>query len=282
MTRILKKTDIDNASFDGVNLSSLSQMTKLRPVVVCGMPRSGTRMMTDLLNSVDEVLIQNEIPYDVMVKYFEFVNFVDDFYKEFKKRNPKRSGNEWAREKASLTHLFFTFTNKMGALYKDTKLTHFGYKTPSIERAFKDFEKSFGEGLKPYYIYCSRTPDKCWKSVKQMGYLTDVDLFISRYRRSHKNFLEIIKTDESRAIGFNLDEYIASEDKFSFLKENIFSKIGIDLKDSDKDKLLKTPNRNTSKRAGKENLDDEKTLEEMELLKNHELLNKFRKKCKII
>jgi len=285
--------------------NELYNLNNVTPLIVCGPARSGTRMMTDLLNLHPQIAIQDEMYSKVIEEYFKFLDNIDELFNEYANRKGRRLDQSWHNSKHILTHTFLSlFTkskssndiaekerlndklihakkmlthvflgcaNKNHELAENKELLFHGIKTPGYERYMPQFEDLFQQ-TPPYYIYCLREVDKVWRSWKSLGYLNDIELFHTRYLRSLRQANKIRKKVGDRFILFELDKYISSPEKNVFLYDNIFSKLGFQSLDS----IEEISNRNSIRKAGARYIEDSDTMKEMKFLLDSKDINKYK------
>lgn len=232
-------------------VSELSSVEGITPIIVCGAARSGTRMITDILNTHPEIAIQNEMHADTVEAYFKMIDVVTNTFIHHSERKGKFLGDLWEKSRTGLTHAFLASACKKGPVGKQKdNLKYHGIKTPGFERYFDQFENAFS-GNSPKYVYCVRAPEKVWPSWVALGYLDDVDVFHRRYLRSLRQANKIKSKASDRFSVFDLDAFVDSDDKAKFLHDEIFSKIGILDSKEYSSEFLTLPNRNSLERAGK-------------------------------
>ncbi len=251
----------------------LEAMSEITPVVVCGAARSGTRMMTDILNSHPTIAIQEEMHAITAEAFFRLVDTVDENFSYYSERKGACLDAHWQKHKFHLAIAFFSFACKKSLVGHGKDITHFGFKTPGYERYFQNFEKIFNARAK--YIYCVRNPQSVWRSWKSLGFLDDVELFLSRYRRSLRQAIKMKNGSSSRMVVFQLDDYINANDKSSFVQTTVFNRLDLPLI-SELSTVENLENRNSAERRNAELAQDERTLIEMERVAKDEKIIEFR------
>lgn len=263
-------------------ISELSDVEGITPIIICGAARSGTRMITDILNSHPEVAIQNEMHAGTVEAYFEMIDVVTRTYAHHSERKGKFLGDLWEKSRKGLTHAFLASACKKGPVGKGKdNLKYHGIKTPGFERYFDQFENAFS-GVPPKYVYCARAPEKVWPSWVALGYLNDVEVFRRRYLRSLRQANKIKIKAPDRFSVFDLDAFVSSADKTEFLHDNIFSMIGILDSKAYSSEFLALPNRNSLERTGKPPVSSHRLESEMAMLRNCELIKEQRSKLGLV
>jgi hypothetical protein len=246
-------------------LDSIRGLDEISPILICGAARSGTRMMTDLLNEHPQIAIQEEMHAKTIEKYFALLDDIDEIFNHYSERKGRRLDSSWNSTKHVLTHAFLACANKKKAVGQSKDLLFHGIKTPGYERYLPEFEKAF-EKTPPYYIYCIRSVDKVWRSWKSMGYLNDIGVFRTRYQRSLRQAIKMKSSVGDRFVLFHLDEFIAAENKSKFIYEAIFSKLGFTEKEGLIESMQFLPHRNSIQNRGSQYVEDSELEDEMQLL----------------
>ena len=263
-------------------ISALSSFEEVTPIIVCGAARSGTRMITDILNAHPEIAIQNEMHADTVEAYFKMIDVVTKTFSHHSERKGKFLGDLWEKSRKGLTHAFFASACKKGPVGKQkNELRFHGIKTPGFERYFDQFENAFS-GVSPKYVYCARAPEKVWSSWVALGYLDDIEVFHRRYLRSLRAGNKIKNKSPERFAVFDLDTFVNSNDKAGFLHDNIFSIIGVTDSKKYSDEFLALPNRNSLERTGKPPVISRRLESEMERLKSCDAIKEQRSKLGLV
>ncbi len=133
-------------------LESLEGLKKTTPVIVCGAARSGTRMMTDILNTHKNILIQEEMHANTIESYFNMLRNIDDVFDSYSERKGYQLDTHWNNSKHILSHVFFATAGKKKTTNNTKEITFHGIKTPGYERYFPELEDAFSH-TPPIYIY---------------------------------------------------------------------------------------------------------------------------------
>lgn len=138
----------------------------MRPVVVCGLPRSGTSLVRELLNAHKRIVILDEFPMgrfpSLMTLAGELESLLQDPLESwrgqaelpFQRRLAWLVSSVWAS--ASRPKVLFRF--------REGSMRRFGVKTPSAERNYPELAKLFAPFL-PQYVYCMRDPAAVYESL---------------------------------------------------------------------------------------------------------------------
>ena len=162
-------------------VDNLTKLKDITPLIICGAARSGTRMMTDIVNTHPEITVQEEMHAKTIEAFFKLKETIDENFKHYSDRKGVDLSKHWNASKGSLLLSYFTFANKKTEIGHGKSLKMYGIKTPGYERYMSEFEDVFENQL-PYYIYCLRNPSSVWRSWKSLGYLVDYEVFLNRYK----------------------------------------------------------------------------------------------------
>ncbi|WP_242523999.1 sulfotransferase [Microbulbifer salipaludis] len=262
-------------------LNGLEESKEINPIIVCGAARSGTRMVTDLLNEHPEIAVQEEMHAKTIESFFAFLKNVDDVYDHYSERKGRRLDGSWNLSKAAFAHTFFACANKKDCIGTNKSLKFHGIKTPGYERYFEEFESVFST-LLPHYVYCVRPVAKVWRSWRSMGYLSDLEVFKIRYQRSLRQAIKIKASAASRFVLFDLESFVESDNKEQFVHDNLFSRLGFGEKSVRLASISSLPNRNSLKNRGREYVKDEALQEEVALLEGCTKIREFKEKLGLV
>jgi hypothetical protein len=219
-------------------------------VILCGMPRCGTRQFADLLDRDDRVCLQGEIKQSMILPIYELVKAADAAYVD---------GTQlkyYQKKRALAVAEMFSFFSKANRNVKLEPSIH-GFKTPNIEFLHEMLSAIFLPSTdRLNYLYCIRNIKDCYLSLTSMVWFNKTqEQFIARYIRSLKTAVElsnISKMDGSKvAVGIlNLNSYIEAQDKADWLISRIYRPLGIDIAKEQAIKIVSTTeNRNATERA---------------------------------
>lgn len=207
--------------------AAVEYLRSVVPIVVCGVARSGTQMISDVLNTHAHIVIEPEIHLQSMEAYLDFVERVEEVFDHYSERKGFRLDDRWVRRKSALHHMFWTVSPKGPESCVDKEVTYHGVKTPGLERYGERFEQAFSE-LQPLYVYALRDVGDVWRSWLTREFLDDVELFRSRYTRSLRQAIRLRNRVGERFAVFDLDTFKAADDQRGYIREQILTKLGID------------------------------------------------------
>lgn len=241
------------------------------PVIICGAARSGTRMISDIMNQHSKVHIEGEMHAQTMKAYLNMLSQVDQVFRHYSEKNNRVLDEHWMAVRPALHHLFFATACKATNLKRNkANIEYHGIKTPGYEKFFRHFERIFSS-TPPLYIYAIRDAGSVWRSWKLRGYDTSVESFTERYLRSLREAISIKEGAPSRFVAFNLDDYIAATDKPTHIAGSILKPLGMD-------DMIAWPdggmgNRNSTQKRGETLPDDDVTQKEVAMLREHPEMN---------
>ena len=219
--------------------------------IVCGMPRCGTRQFADFLNRDDRICIQGEIRSTLIPYISKLVLKADNEYKSGKlqKYFSKKKRYDAAVE-------LFSLFSKGRRYKKKTALIH-GFKPPGAELQHKVLCSVILPSVnKLIFFYCIRNIKDCFLSLSAMPWFRrTAEQFISRYIKSLKTAITVEQKSnnenaKTRICILNLDDFIATEEKANWIKQKLFSPLGIELSFSEAQAYINTTeNRNSTMRA---------------------------------
>ena len=178
----------------------------LRPIVVCGAQRCGTRFVTDALNAFPEVSLLGEVEPAAFRCAMEFMASVDAVRAEGKIR-PKWH-QSYLRNRAFMTMTFWLSTQKRPIPEIGPETTYFGYKNPQHERYWRRYEAIFAY-TPPIYVHCFRSFPSYWISVKTRWPERSIVDAAKVWQSSAKTFDEMHAVLGDRALSFILDDLVA-------------------------------------------------------------------------
>lgn len=137
---------------------------KEAPIIICGAPRSGTRMLVRILDLHPQLVVTNEFPFDCMGAALNLFSRLDGYMAEWPDRSEKV---EWLSSRADMMIDIWLGASSAYTREKAKNARRFANKTPGNEHFFEDFEKLFA-ACRPSYIFCVRHPERVLKSLKNM------------------------------------------------------------------------------------------------------------------
>lgn len=189
-----------------------------RPLIVCGMGRSGTRMCANILNNSEDVELQGEIGGPAGTR---LLAWLEALHSQRREEDPEAA---YARARAAFR------IGASGASVDRPDARWFGHKTPRHERHFRRYETLFSDPEnRPVYVYCIRNPFDVWRSYQAMPWnkFETVTAFLPAWIRSVHLYEGMRGAAESRVHLFNLDRMLAAPDWMTYLGPELFEPLDI-------------------------------------------------------
>lgn len=219
-------------------------------VVLCGMPRCGTRQFADFLNAHPRLCLQGEIRSALVGTIRATLEAGDRAYAS------GYAANYYRQKRAQGVIDLFTLLSKTRRLSKPGADLH-GFKCPQMERQSAAMTAIVRPAFRRLaWLHCIRNPADCWLSLKAMPWFADdMDRFVERYCSS---------LDQARAIAdaapidgldvtiapLELDAFIAAADKAAWLDRHLFAPLGVTVSNEELARFVATvDNRNATERA---------------------------------
>ena len=201
---------------------------KFTPLIIVGRQRAGTRFLTNLLNSFDEVTIQGEVPTHVMEKVVHFIQDIDSYYVKVADRDARRRRyyETWRRKKEDLLFSIWEFTNQSPVVKSSAKTRYFGYKRPNNEMYFDFYEEAF-LFRPPMYVYCIRNFVDNFLSVISRWPNRRIQDVAGDYMDSVAQYQKMKEAASDRVLLFNLDSHIRYG--VDYVEANVIRPLGLKL-----------------------------------------------------
>lgn len=250
------------------------------PLIVFGRQRAGTRFITDMLNSFEEVALQGEIPTPVMQSIEKFIIEADSYYRQAAAQGGirrKRRYELWVRKKPDLIFAMWANASQSRRIAPGADCRYYGYKRPNNEFYF-DFYEEHLTGLNARYVYCVRNFKDNYLSIKSRWPARAIEDVAGNYLASIAQYHSIKAKASERVFLFNLDDHIRLG--FGYVENNIIAPLGLQLDDRMRAELSTMGARNqtekVTKKARRLELNEEETAY---ILSRPELDIEFRKLC---
>lgn len=246
-------------------VTAFERLSTGSPLIVCGNPRSGTRMHANVLNLHPEILITDEF-HDIAIMREILSNY-----------RSNRILKKFSRAQAVKRQVFLA--KMMWVSYSIDRIAGeafsariVGNKTPSVELKYQALENIF-QGSPPKYVYCLRNAHKVLRSVKNLENITwnkrTVEENLQKYLKSVKTMEEMRKSFPDRVIVSVLDHLRPGMTNAAFF-ERIFQFAGVELDDQTRAEIDTLGAQNTmeavKKQKGVESATVELTADEIALI----------------
>ncbi len=191
------------------------------PLVVAGPQRCGTRFVTNVLNSVSGVTIQDEISGSIMDSVVKVVKECNRQYARLDRTN--------RRERWDLTKRDFMFSvwgnlNKNRRTEASEDCLYYGYKSPYHEKYF-DFYNALFDPIRPVFVCCIRSFMDHYFSVNARWPKRTIHFVSQRYVRSLRQIRYMKRKRPDCVRLFVLDHYKVAG--IPYLREFIFEPLGL-------------------------------------------------------
>lgn len=198
-----------------------------RLCIIGGLPRAGTRNLADLCNAHPEIRIHGEIRMrEGLAGIQESLEMLEKYH-----RDSGRSYDKFMAERAGIVMALYAMYSKApGAAFgqSDLKSGVVGFKSPRIFNQWKRLVKLFGDFEAPRVaFFCCRNIDENYLSHHTLGWKTDPKSYLENLRNWLRHALEFGEWARGSRRGWeilpvHLNEYIASEDKGSWLVDRVY------------------------------------------------------------
>lgn len=190
-----------------------------KPIIVCGVARSGTTFVRDLLKAHDKIVMSDEF-------FVQKMPHLKTFLEECEGAFPKRRGSWSDRKSEMMRAMWFLYSNN-GVGRSFLEAPRFGNKTPGAEHYFEFYDWAF-EADDPLYIYVLRRGDDLFLSRLNVlwGKVPSVKTQLRKYKDSIRAMEEFQATHPERLHVVQLDRLGSSiEDRRAFT-ESLFAFAG--------------------------------------------------------
>ncbi len=235
------------------------------PLIIFGMPRSGTTMLTNICNCHPDIYITDEMTLSIYKGLFEFSKTVSDTYEKYP--HFARPARLWSERKANLVFEVWKNANKSPAdEQRFNKAQIIGNKTPRAEVFYKKLDRLFGEN-KPKYIYCLRDAYKVMRSLKNMpwNHKTTEQNFAD-YLASVEKLKQIMIYCPERIWIFKVEQFGNEADSREQFCQNLFNFLELPFDEVTKHNINNIPVANTVNYVIKQTTINELTQQEKELI----------------
>jgi len=216
----------------------------LPPLIICGMPRSGTDFHADMIGHHPSAAISTEINNDVIKSAYELYQTLDIYTR----KRPKRR-HMLEHFDITVFGLWITtsFTPKNPAdiiqrVYSETLL--YGNKTPESEKYFEFYHQVFNP--KPKFLYCLRNGFDMIESRLNMTWRKlPLSNIVSRYKNSVSKAEAILKDHPENILISQVDRVGESLEERTQFAQKIFSFAGLEVEEEIKQFILSWNVRNS-------------------------------------
>lgn len=252
----------------------------IKPLIIFGRQRAGTRFLTEVLNSFDEVAIQGELPNPVMRSAKRLIQDIDRFYAEMAKTGDQKGRREyegWLKKKEDLVFSIWEHAGQSRRVKYHANTKYFGYKRPNNESYFTFYERSFRH-RRPTYVYCTRNFVDNYLSIVSRWPERNIELISAEYIKSTVQYQKMAARTPRRVLLFNLDDHVMRG--FAYVEQNIIAPLGLKLTKDHRQELEQKSAINRTEEDLNIPRRRELTKAEQDFIRAHpELDSEFRKLC---
>lgn len=210
----------------GKNEVSLNEVSACvaKPLFLIGPPRSGTTMLTRVLNSHPRILLTNETA--VLLQLAENIE-KSRIGRKAGMVYGKNSGDHWADILEGETHnLVGSFYNRLAIEQRKSNLLYWGDKHPHFNRCMDFLERQFPDAV---YVYAIRDPRDSICSIAEMTG-NGVEAASKVWNKISHCYEEFVASSPSarRIVPVIYEEFVADYDKQA---EKLFLSLGVDYSD---------------------------------------------------
>lgn len=214
--------------------------------IVGGFPRAGTRQFTDILNKHSEIAVKGEYYpklVRLLLKAFEGADEVNE------NRWTNENYNKWRMRSALNAYAALSKGSNSPFDFKMLKVA--GFKSPRAELNFYELKKLIGFN-EVVFFYCLRNVKDNFLS-ENSTFNVGVEDYVEKTIGSMRAAIDISEVSGVAFYILNLDDYISTEEKESWLNDNIFSRLNVSsLSEGDISNFLgKVKNTNATLNQGK-------------------------------
>ena len=251
---------------------------KATPLIIVGRQRSGTRFLTDVLNSFEGVAIQGELPNPVMLSAVQMIGDIEAYYAKMAATGDPRDRRHyrtWKKKSEDLIFSIWENASQTARVKFDADVKYFGYKRPNNEFYFDFYEASF-RFRSPVYVYCTRRFADNYLSIGSRWPERSIEQVASEYLESTAQYRHMSAGAPGRVLLFVLDDYVRHG--FQYIADCIIDPLGLRLTQSHRRRIeqMRAKNRTEEdlKLVRRRNL----TAEEQHFIRTHpELDEEFEK-----
>ena len=253
---------------------------RCKPLIILGRQRAGTRFLTEVLNSFDEVSIQGELPNPVMRTAKRCIQDIERFYAEAARTGGEKDRREykgWLRKKEDFIFSIWEHAGQSRRARYHARTRYFGYKRPNNESYFRFYERSFRH-RKPIYVYCTRNFVDNYLSIVSRWPERSIERVSSEYIESTMQYHRMVARAPARVLLFNLDDYIGRG--LAYIEKNIINPLELELSRDHRSDLERMNARNRTEEDLNTPRRRELTEAEQAFIRSHpELEAEFMKLC---
>lgn len=222
-------------------------IAEARPLLVVGLPRSGTRFVANALNRHPDIHINGEIPREAMDCAERFLRNSDLTFARRVQRRGEAEAVGWHRGRHHLLYAIWGgLVKRNGMSEPNGPVTWYGYKTPTHDcywRFYRDFLGDHG----PKYVFCVRDFVGYHISREAVGE-PSIQGSAQQYREGVNRYAEM-----KAELGEDVSLFVLNDVKdggIEYIRERLFDHFGIAIDDRTLQGIDPTKQANSSKSKG--------------------------------
>ncbi len=251
-----------------------------RPLIIVGRQRAGTRFVTELLNTFEEVTLQGEVPNTVLESGIRMIREVEQYYAKGAKSGTTRRTRAyeyWTQKKVELQLAIWETAGQGRRIKPGPETRFFGYKRPNNEQYFEYYEDIF-RLRSPSYIYCTRNFVDNFLSISSRWPDREIGGVAADYLASCDRYQIMKATAPQRVLLFNLDDHIRLG--ISYIQKEIIGPLGLKLTSDHRKRLMRMRARNRTEHDARMPRRKTLTIDEQTYINDHpEIDIAYRKLC---
>lgn len=237
-------------------------IAEARPLLVVGLPRSGTRFVANALNQHPEIHINGEIPHEAMDSAAVFLQNAESTFAKRRARKGEQHTVGWHEHRHHVLYAVWGGLVKRNGMCEPRRpVAWYGYKTPTHDYYWRFYRDFLGENG-PKYVFCVRDFVGYHVSRDAVG-APPIARSAQQYREGINRYAEM-----NAELGDDVSLFVLNElqDRgVDYVRERLFDRLGIPVDTETLDGINpgKQANSSESKGVAKREL----TNEELEFLR---------------
>lgn len=161
-----------------------------QPIIVCGLPRSGTTLISELLNSDPHIAIYDEFVDVLILKLRDLTSACRGLLSDPWQAWRNVTAPDFEQRLADMTHSAFRVLSRRRILSK-RRVDRFGFKLPLAENRIAELDEIFGPSA-AVFVYCLTDPSVNLESWARMPWaLQSVEYFATTLSSSLDAILQL-------------------------------------------------------------------------------------------
>jgi hypothetical protein len=172
-------------------------------LVIGGPPRSGTRFITNALNSHDDVAVQGEMYPAILDASLNYFSQTKEIYREIEKnkKNEQVGDAIWKKNRKNIFYQMVRAGQKMAVLPRGKASPIQGFKLPRVEKSWRKIYRAAG---KYSFLYCLRPFEPHFLSCANR-WDSKIEAVAEKYRESISLAMGMLSSDLVAFSAFSLE-----------------------------------------------------------------------------